>query len=553
MNPNANDNRTLTASEIIGAAAAIFALLVPLGLPAAVAGWKWMAAHVHDRKAIKSRSIAVAISVALLTLATISVYAHEWSVLANALISGANMFDLLIAVVVMLPLSTAVGYGAGMAGRVVWLSIRTRHPLEGRAIADKEATRVRELRADLSKRTKDVPLLSDRMPVLGVRLDGVGDERWHVGDFTRLDTSVAHVVAIGQSGAGKSESILRIAAAHMAAGWRVFCIDAKEDHAMAERFRSTSIKNGIDPARALTWPRFGPIDLFRGPAHAVADRLMACAAWTEPYYRAVAATLLLLTCEDPTGAPVSMDEVVQRLDPIAIKTRWAGTERARIAAHLTASDVQGVSYRYFDLAASLFSIGGIARQGGGWSWEDVDSAWITLPTSTRPGAAAAFGRALLVDLTSYIRDAERRTDHRPILLIIEELGAIVSADPSTALLVIEAVERARSANVRAILSVQTPEGLGDIDARARILHGGPAVLAHRMVQPEPMVELCGTTYGHESSLGIDSEGNYLDRGSVREQHQYRLPPARLRELPTGQAILIHRGCWSHVAIPRVSD
>jgi hypothetical protein len=134
-------------------------------------------------------------------------------------------------------------------------------------------------------------------------------------------------------------------------------------------------------------------------------------------------------------------------------------------------------------------------------------------------------------------------------VVVEELGAIVSADPDTAHLVIEAVERARSAKVRAIVSVQTPEGLGDPNAQARILHGGAAVITHRLPRPEAIVELAGSDYGLEASLGVTRSGDLLDHGAVREQHQYKVPPNRVRTLPVGEAVFIHEGHWAHTSIP----
>ena len=545
--------RSLTVTETLVAIAAVLFIVVPLGAPTAVFGWRWMARHVHERDAVRRRTLVLAIASLVLLVVCIVPYGQAWVTVFDGVIGTADSFDVGLSLVSMVPFAAMLGFLVGMHARTVWFLLRSRHPIHGRRIAETEATRVRGLRADLDRRPEPVPLLADGKPVLGVRLDGVGDSSWRVDDYTVLVPSIAHLVAIGQSGSGKSESILRLAAAHLEAGWRVVCIDAKEDHDIASRFRRLAIAAGIDPSRALTWPTFGAMDLFRGDAHSLADRIMACAAWTEPFYRAVASTVLLLACTDPIGVPTSMQDLVARLDATSLKARWAGTEHAPIASDVKASDIQGVRYRYFELGSHLHSIGAIAPTGGGWSWEDVDAAWITLPTSTRPGASAAFGRALLVDLISYLRDPHRRTDDRPLLLIVEELGAIVSADPETAGLVIEAVERARSAKVRAVLSVQTPEGLGDVDARARILHGGAAVLAHRMPQPDMIADLCGTTYGHEASLGITSDGELLDHGSVREQHQYRLPPGRLRDLPTGQAILINHGGWSQVAVPMMPE
>jgi len=280
---------------------------------------------------------------------------------------------------------------------------------------------------------------------------------------------------------------------------------------------------------------------------------MACAAWSEPYYRAVASTVLTLVCDDAAGPPTAPRGIVDLLDHRVLKTRWSGTSRAAVAAALDPKLVQGVCYRYFSLISDLEAIGAVSAEGGGWSWEDVDAAYVTLPTSTRLEIAGAFGRAVIVDLIGYLRDPGRRPDNRPILLVIEEVGGIVCADEITGNLVIEAFERARSARVSCILSCQTPEGLGDPQAQARLLHGGAAILAHRMADPEPIATLLGTQMGFEASLGVTSGGALLDQGSLREQHQWTFSPNEIRQLPVGHALLAHAGHWSLTAVARLPD
>jgi hypothetical protein len=389
--------------------------------------------------------------------------------------------------------------------------------------------------------------------VLGAFIDGDQLDQWRAGQWLALPKEVAHVVALGATGSGKTETILRLAACHLASGWRVIVIDAKEDQSGRERFVQLALQLGVSEGRTRTWPESGPMDLCRGSAHAQKDRWMASAAWTEPYYRAVAATFLTLVCEDPEGAPSIPSELLERLDKSYLVGRWAGTPGGKMASQTNSQDLIGLRHRYFGLISDLSQAGAIPIAGeSSWSWEDGDAIWITLPTSTRPEVAGALGRAALIDMVGYIRDENRRPDRRPILWIIEEMGALTSSDPTTALAVIEAVERARSANVRCVVSAQTPEGLGDLNAQARLLHGGPAVLAHRMANPEPFVRLLGSQMGLEASIAVDAAGNFGDHGSLREQHQWRVSPDTVRRLPVGQALIAHAGRWAMVAVARAA-
>ncbi len=545
---DAESPRRATPIESLAAVAVILAVAAPFAAPWAIASWRWAARHADEPRRLARLRSVFTIGAAFSAVIAGRWYTEAWWAM-TAPLSGASStrawwWNLLALVVIAPP----VGLAAGMWGRTRWLALLAAHPINGRAHAEAEAERIRELRARHAHADADAPLVLDDLPVLGAYLDGDNkSDRW-----VTLPTGAAHIVAIGATGSGKTQSLLRLAAAHLALGWQVVVIDAKEDPDTARAFAAHARRTGLPRRTVRTWPQDGPMDLLRGDGAAVRDRLMATAAWTEPYYRAVASTLLTLVCDDPDGPPRSLSELVERLDPVALRTRWAGTPRGPVAAGIKDPDIQGVRFRFFSLAAELEVIGATSPDGDGWSWEDATAAWVTLPTSTRASTAGAFGRAALVDLIAYLRDLHRRDATRPILLIVEELGAVVSADPSTALLVVEALERARSARCRTVVSVQTIEGLGDTDARARILHGGAAVLAHRMPAPEPVSELAGTRWALEASLGVDAEGRMLDAGSVREQHTYSLPPDTLRRLPVGHAVLVHDSRWTHVAVPMLS-
>lgn len=538
-------------AHLLSAAVVGLFVVLPLGGVFVAIGWWWISQQEADRRRVVSRTVGAAVvGVALLTVLW-DLYWQAWTGTWTAIIGGASTAPLWWCLTTLLLPGAPLGFAAAAPLRWLWITTRHRHPIKGRERREKLEERRRANRADHLRRRRDTPLTSGAVPVIGAFLDGDAPESWRVGDWSLLPDGAAHLVAIGATGSGKTQTILRLIASHLSLGWRVIVIDAKEDHETARRFADLSRTLGVDSNRVKAWPDSGPIDLLRGPADAVSNRLMASAAWTEPYYRAVANTLLTLATEDAAGTPVSFEELLNRLDPAALKSRWAGTPRGPIAAGISATDVQGVRFRYFNIASDLLACRAIAHHGGGWSWEDGDAVWITLPTSTRSATAGILGRALLVDLIGYIRDAQRRTDPRPMLVVIEELGAIVSADRDTANLVIEAVERARSARVRTIVSVQTPEGLGDPASQSRILHGGAAVIAHRMPRPDSIVELAGSRYGLEASLGITRAGNLLDSGSVREQHQFRIPPNRLRSLGVGEAIFVHEGHWAHVSVPMV--
>jgi hypothetical protein len=331
----------------------------------------------------------------------------------------------------------------------------------------------------------------------------------------------------------------------------VIVVDGKEDPEAANSFAVGAQRHGYDASAVKLWPQDGPIDLLQGSGEAIADRIHALSTWTEPYYESVARLAIKLAVDQPGGPPRILRELVGRLDGASLKAAWAGTDRSDVASRLTTELIAGVKMRYFSLVAALENIGAVSRTASerGWTFSDARAMWITLPTSTTPVIASGFARALLVDLIGYLRDPMRRTDERPILLVIEEMGALVGDDPVMARTLPEVLERARSANVRVILSGQTPESLGDQTMQARLLRSGTAVVAMRMPFPEPVLELLGTRARPEASLGIGIDGTHLDQGSVRLQQQFAVAPDEIRSLSVGRAILIHQGKFSQFQVP----
>ena len=540
-----DEKRSVSTTEALAGVAAIAMIAFPVASVIAAGAWRWR----RDSHRVKIELVKpAAVTLCALVLAVClwwDSYCEGWTALTRITAHAQTSHSFVAAILLMLPMSMPVGLVAGVVARDIYVWQRSRHPIHGRAIRARESERRRQGRATLAN-NGNVPLVEDEEPVIGVTLNSNSKQS---NRFTVVPKGASHIVAIGASGAGKTQTILRLIAAHMQMGWRVIVIDAKEDNETGMVFSDLARTNGVARMRTKVWPNAGPVDLFRGDSSAVRDRLMACETFTEPYYKSVAGMILTLVSEAPQR-PRCFADVVSSLDAAALKATWAGTPKAALASGIVASDVQGVRYRYSVLESQLHSMGAIGGNAGGWSWEDCDAAWITLPTSTRTEGAASFGRALLVDLVSYIRDPQRRQDKRPILLVVEEMGAIVSGDPTTARLVIEAFERARSAHVRAIVSVQTPDGLGEPDVQNRILGSGAAVLCHRMPMPEIICNLLGTRYGLEASLGVSRSGDLLDAGSLREQSQFVLPPDLVRQLPVGQAVFIHGHHWSHVAVPR---
>ena len=275
--------------------------------------------------------------------------------------------------------------------------------------------------------------------MLGPWLDGDAGAEAKSGPWAVVPETAFHLLAVGATGAGKSVMIERLVMAALARGERVVFLDGKQSATAGPSLAAQAAAVGVPRHRIRLWPEGGPIDLLLGQPQEVLDRVHAMSTYGEPYYETVARSALRLVVDHPKGQPRTFGELMARLDLTGLKAAYVGTPMASVVASLNAELVGGIRLRYHGLEAALAKIGAISSDPArtGWTWEDADVSYISLPTATAPVVAAGFGRSLLLDLLAYQRDPERRKDSRPMLLVIEELGALLGDDPTMARGVVE--------------------------------------------------------------------------------------------------------------------
>jgi len=157
-----------------------------------------------------------------------------------------------------------------------------------------------------------------------------------------------HVVVVGATGVGKTETLLRIA--HGAAaelGWHVLYLDAKGDYDTVPRFVAAMRAAGKRMVRVFPDESY---DGWRGDALALLNRLMAVENFSEPYYRSTTKKLLQEALGSPLGVPSSAGELLERL--ASSKTREGIGAEARYSAFFGA-------------------LGG--KLDGDWAFEDADA------------------------------------------------------------------------------------------------------------------------------------------------------------------------------------
>lgn len=553
MKQASTTQRSKSAKEALVELVVASVVVLPLGLPFLWLGWRLAQRFEFDHRV---KVAAAALSVVAITTELLvggpTPYASAWVALvvwpmAHHGAPQARQWGLLLVVTAML--ATPVGFGL----RHLYEHLAGKHPLHGPEHQRRRRSRRMEHRAKAASSPADVPLVLDGQFVLGPWLDGDQGTPARAGRWAVVPEAAHHLLVLGATGAGKSVTIERLVCAAMATGHRVIFIDAKEDPSAGQRLAALAVDLGIDRNRIRTWPLGGPMDLWRGDAQQILDRAFALSDWSEPWFAAVAASALRLAVADPRGLPRSLGEMLGRLDSGHMKGTWAGTPYAEVAAKLTPELVAGVKLRYFGLDQALKAVGAVPSDDSarGWAIDDCDFAYVSLPTSTVPVVAAGFGRAVLLDVMTWLRSPQRRGDARPVLLVVEELGALVGSDEVTGRTIAEMVERARSAGCRVILSGQSLGSFGSEEMAQRLLHSGASTLCMRLSDPEQVLCLIGTRRQAEASLGVTVAGTHLEQGSMRIQEVFAVAPDELRTLPMGRAYLFHHGRFTLAQVARV--
>jgi len=376
--------------------------------------------------------------------------------------------------------------------------------------------------------------------VLGTRISGEAAlpatrEGFVVLSLERL---ARHAVVAGATGAGKTETALRIIYA-LAKSTRMplFYLDGKGDRHNARRFCAVM---GLAGRQPMVFPEAG-FDGWRGAPADLQNRLLEVVGLPSEgdavWYRYVASLTLELACAHPDGAPASARALVERLDLDTLKAAHTGN---RDTAALTRDKVADVRLRY----ASFFGQVNGALDGH-WAWEDTDAAYLLLPGLARKDERSALARFLFEDFAHYF--TTRKPTGQPCLLVVDEFSAIAEGGAMA-----ERVEQARGFHAALILIPQVVAGMGGPEQAARILGNVDTVLLHRTNTPEEFADLAGTKHVIEESQ--HTQNRYASgEGSSRDQHQRKIDLNEARSLPTGTAYAISHGLALKTRITRAPN
>jgi hypothetical protein len=367
-----------------------------------------------------------------------------------------------------------------------------------------------------------------------------------------------HFAVLGGTGSGKSELVWRKVEADLASGQprQVISLNCKQPGhrgAPAERLEAVARQAGRSFVKLE--PDVSPWDPMRGSTQRIHQRLMAAEEWSEPWYQHLGSVVLALALQlavKQGHSTASLGDVVKQLLHGGLEQLAPTDPRAAEALKtIQMKDDGGLVTRLMDQAIQLGGwIGPVTV--GGWSWEDADVIGVDLPTGTDPGTARMLLRLMLTDLEGWITEERRPMvgPRRavPLTLVLEEISAL-DGDPILSQRVNNLMERARSSDVEVIVVAQGPSGLGDPRTQEAILTNATVVTGRQSTTEavESLAGLAGTRIGEEASVAY-APGADVITGSIRAQHSFAVDPNRLRQLETGELVIIHRGRWALVAV-----
>jgi hypothetical protein len=367
---------------------------------------------------------------------------------------------------------------------------------------------------------------------LGVQVDG--DLGW--ADKHRLVTVPRSMqgrsrLIVGTSGMGKTVDAEREAFIAARAGRKFFLVDGKgTDPSFVERALAGYLW-GNPHARIALWPEL-PMDGWRGTPAAIHNRLVAMLGWTEPYYKDVASLLLRLALNAPgeDGPIRSSAALMARMDPeVLVRLYEHDPDRRREAESLVGRDqaraVKGAIGRFANFFAAV--AGGFDAAEQGWSFEDVDFAYLRAPYLAGREDADACMRLLLEDFAHYATLRKPRKGEDATLLV-DEFSAITGGRETA----IQLTERVRDA---VYLSAQSADGLGDERQQARLVgacSGG--LLLHAMPDPEPLLRAAGVVKVVEQTWRLDSSGP-TGNSSARIGERPRIEVGQVQQAREGEA------------------
>jgi hypothetical protein len=343
-----------------------------------------------------------------------------------------------------------------------------------------------------------------------------------------------HAIALGTSGSGKTETLLRIAyGARKIYGQQVIYLDAKGESKRDEearqdnaaRFLATMLAAGATSLQVFPATHY---DGWHGTPTELKNRLLSVIDFSESaYYGDVAANALDLALSAPT-TPRSSGHFLANLGLDRLKAIYQNdpTCYRRVLA-LDKRLLQQVEMRYQVFFAAM-----AGQLDGSLDYANLDAAYLRVRGFTLRDEAPRLGRFLVADFMHYM--AERRRSGVQTLLIIDEFNALRMREETSILF-----EQVRSFGGNLLISAQGYSGLGPKEYAERMLDSCSTYILHACSDPGPVSRRAGKKFSFEVSWTEDEEGT--PRKHIRPRYDWRVPEERVIQQEEGQAFWIYRG------------
>lgn len=354
---------------------------------------------------------------------------------------------------------------------------------------------------------------------------------WRRGDlvgFPMHDLG-EHVVVLGSSGSGKTETFLRLAyGARKVYGYHIFYIDAKGDEKAdtPARFLAAMQAAGAQHIRMFPATYYNG---WKGTATDLFNRLMSVIDYSESrYYGDVAADVLRLALNSPAGVPRSSQQLLATMTFKGLMAAYKGTPQVAIVASLDKKLLNQVAMRYRVFFGAMNG-----QLDGALGYEDADAMYLMVRGFTLRDEAPRLGRFLALDFAHYL--ATRKPRGVRALLFIDEVNALKMRDETSILF-----EQARSFGAGIVISSQSYAGLGLKEHAERILGAANTFIVHRCNDPEEVARRAGRTPTVRSNWGVQM-GIATSYGRMQLYDDWKVHPDLVRQQHAGEAFLINGG------------
>jgi type IV secretory pathway TraG/TraD family ATPase VirD4 len=377
-------------------------------------------------------------------------------------------------------------------------------------------------------------------------------------------SSGSHTLVVGATGSGKTVSEAWIAGRLIEQGHGAVVVDPKGDELLRNELAACAARRG---APFLEWTPEGPLaynPYASGTDSEIADKALSGEEFTEPHYLRQAQRYLghAVRVMHAAAIPVTPVSLMAHMDPrqLEVAARELSDSLAQEAeAYLDSltdrqrRDLAGVRDRLSILAESevrewLDPLGRDDRLDIHQAVQDRAVVYFRLDADRRPLLAGMLAAAIVSDLVTFV--ARHQANPVPTVVMIDEFSA-VAADQLARLF-----GRARSAGVSLILGTQELADLkstGDGALREQTLGNVETVNAHRQNVPESaelIAAMAGTRPAwittqqtDEGLIGTGPSG----RGTRRRGYEFEIHPSHIKQLPTGEAIVITPGTGKPVS------